>query len=195
MAIPAAGSVSMSQINTEYGRGNNLNAYRGTTYYTSSAGPFTFPAGTISMNNFRGTQANSPVTISLASLQSKALFSYVVTGDLPASVELFFSPLGFWISTDDALSSGDWASPNASGRGASYWLSWTRTATAGGTGTATASSGYVGLSTGRSIIVQQNSNPGTDYWQAQYSFSISSSSSGSPVVASCTNVVMTVINV
>lgn len=193
MAIPAAGSVSMSQINTEYGLGTNLNAYRGTTYYTSSAGPFTFPAGTISMNNFRGTQANSPVTISLASLQSKALFSYYTT--FPATVELFFSPLGFWIASDDALTVGDWASPNASGRGAAYWLSWTRTATAGGTGTATASSGYVGLSTGRSIFVTQTSNPGTDYWQAQYSFSISSSSSGSPVVASCTNVVMTVVNV
>jgi hypothetical protein len=50
----------MSQINTEFGRGNNLNSYRGTTYYTSSGGPFTFPSGAISFSNFYGTQATSP---------------------------------------------------------------------------------------------------------------------------------------
>jgi hypothetical protein len=50
----------MAQINTEFGRGNNLNSYRGTTYYTSGGGPFTFPAGAISFSNFYGTQATSP---------------------------------------------------------------------------------------------------------------------------------------
>ena len=61
MALPSSGTLTMAQINAEFGRGNNLNAYRGTTYYTSSGGPFTFPTGAISFSNFYGTQAISPM--------------------------------------------------------------------------------------------------------------------------------------
>lgn len=59
--LPGSGAISINDINTLFGRGNNLNAYRGTQYYTSSAGPFTFSSGAIAMNNFYGTgpQANS----------------------------------------------------------------------------------------------------------------------------------------
>ena len=39
----------MSQINTEFGRGNNLNAYRGTSHSTG-----TFPSGAISFSDFYG---------------------------------------------------------------------------------------------------------------------------------------------
>ena len=58
--LPSSGAISINDINTLYARGNNLNAYRGTTYYTSSSGPFTFPSGAIAMSNFYGTgpQAN-----------------------------------------------------------------------------------------------------------------------------------------
>jgi hypothetical protein len=69
MALPASGTLTMAQINTEFGRGNNLNSYRGTTYYTSSGGPFTFPSGAISFSNFYGTQVNSP------------LFSFTIPGN------------------------------------------------------------------------------------------------------------------
>lgn len=53
--LPTSGALSISAINAIFSRGNNLNAYRGTTYYTSTAGPFTFSSGAISMNSFYGT--------------------------------------------------------------------------------------------------------------------------------------------
>lgn len=53
--LPGSGALSISAINSVFGRGNNLNSYRGTTYYTSSSGPFTFSSGAISMSSFYGT--------------------------------------------------------------------------------------------------------------------------------------------
>jgi hypothetical protein len=49
MTLQSSGAISMSQINTEFGRGNNLNAYRGTSHSTG-----TFPSGAISFSDFYG---------------------------------------------------------------------------------------------------------------------------------------------
>ena len=53
--LPGSGAISINDINGLFGRGNDLNSYRGTTYYTSTAGPFTFSSGAIDMNGFHGT--------------------------------------------------------------------------------------------------------------------------------------------
>jgi hypothetical protein len=57
--LPASGALSINDINTLFARGNDLNSYRSTTYYTSSAGPFTFSSGAISMSSFYGTGPSS----------------------------------------------------------------------------------------------------------------------------------------
>jgi len=69
MTLPTSGPLSIYQINAQFGRGNNLNAYRNTLYYTSSGGPFTFPNTNISISNFYGTSnvAIIPVVFFLTS--------------------------------------------------------------------------------------------------------------------------------
>jgi len=81
----------MSAINTEFGRGNNLNSYRGTTYYTSSGGPFTFPSGAISFNNFYGTQATSPTTFTIS-----PAVSGITNWSLSANGPLNLGSAGVW---------------------------------------------------------------------------------------------------
>lgn len=75
MPIPSTGAVSMLNIRDEYvnaivgssvyGSSNtnlfNLNYYRGKSYYRSSDGAMlSFSSGTITMNDFRGTQSFDP---------------------------------------------------------------------------------------------------------------------------------------
>ena len=64
--LPSSGPISLNDINNVFGRGLNLNAYRGTTYYTSTAGPFTFSSGAISMSSFYGTGPTANITYTVA---------------------------------------------------------------------------------------------------------------------------------
>lgn len=59
--LPTSGPLSINDINALFGRGNNLNAYKGTVYATVS-GSGTFPTGAISISNFYGTSPRVPLS-------------------------------------------------------------------------------------------------------------------------------------
>lgn len=61
MTLQASGTITMAQINAEFGRGNDLNSYRGTTWYTDAGASGTFSSGAISMSDFYGKRATSPM--------------------------------------------------------------------------------------------------------------------------------------
>lgn len=60
MTLPSGGILEMYSINQEFGRGYDLNAYRGTPWYTDAGGSGTFSGGTISIAEFFGKRATSP---------------------------------------------------------------------------------------------------------------------------------------
>lgn len=64
MTLPSGGNLpplSIADIQAEFSRGNNLNAYRGTSYFNPDNSTSYFPAGIIRISDFYGTAKNSPV--------------------------------------------------------------------------------------------------------------------------------------
>ena len=56
---PSSGSIDIASVNTLFGRGDSISNYTGTTYYTSTGGPFTFPSSCFGFNAFYGTGPNA----------------------------------------------------------------------------------------------------------------------------------------
>ena len=185
MTLPASGNpIAISQINTEFALGNNLNAYRGVTWYTDAGGTGTFSAGAISMSEFYSKRKNSPFTPSLSELQSVMIVSSYSS---PDSLTLLMSSNGTWnaIGSEGTVATGNWGTPTTSGIGSSYWIRFTRTAQDLSVGSSSPSTGWLSLSTAQGVTVYNPTSAGT--FSATYSIQISTDSGGSNIVASCTN--------
>lgn len=79
MPLPSSGTISFSQINAEFGRGTNLNAYRGAPFWLpNNATTFFFPTGTISFSDFYGKLGASPVVPGTATYTSPGSYSFSV---------------------------------------------------------------------------------------------------------------------
>lgn len=62
MTLQASGLITMAQINAEFSRGNNLNSYRGTGWWTDAGASGSFPAGAISFSDAYSKRASAPGT-------------------------------------------------------------------------------------------------------------------------------------
>ena len=63
MTLQSSGTISLADINNEFGRGYDLNAYRGVQYWIDDADGSTgvFPSNPISLGHFYGTRSSDPV--------------------------------------------------------------------------------------------------------------------------------------
>ena len=61
MTLQSSGILYMSQINGEFGRGNDLNAYRGTYFYYTDGNIGYFPSGQIAFSDFYSKSLVQPL--------------------------------------------------------------------------------------------------------------------------------------
>ena len=192
-ALQSSGAISISQINAEFGRGNNLNAYRGTTWYTDAGGSGTFSSGAISMSEFYGKRATPAFNVAYSSGFGNGYFiddvfysfGEAAGAGIRWNANGTMDQYGFDFGYQSLGQT--WGNPTTSGIGSNYWIRFTRTAAVGfGAGAAsTASTGWLQLDSGREIIIYQN--PARQIY-AEYTVEISSSSSGSPVLTTRTGI-------
>ena len=75
MPLPPSGQISMAQIHAEFGRGYNLNAYRGTSHSTG-----TFPSGQISFADFHGKSNIPPLVVTYPPTADGQFYGYDYCG-------------------------------------------------------------------------------------------------------------------
>lgn len=79
MPTPPSGQISIATINANFGRGTNLNAYRGTIWYQPNSLNFGyFPTGAISLSDFYNKQPNDPATSGAADYGSPGTYGFTV---------------------------------------------------------------------------------------------------------------------
>ena len=61
MTLQSSGAIYLSQINAEFGRGLDLNSYRGTVWWTDAGSTGNFSSGSIYINEFYGKRLTQPV--------------------------------------------------------------------------------------------------------------------------------------
>ena len=191
MTLPASGNpISISQINTEFSLGNSLSAYRGVTWWTDAGGTGTFDSTNLDMSEFYSKRVNSPFTVSLATLNGTTTTS---SGD-DVTIELYLNTNGTWTITgyEGQLGASNWGTPTTAGIGSSYWVRFTRTTNPFAPGIATASTGWLQLSSNRGVGVY---NPGAGgVATGIYTIEISTNSGGTAIVATATNVSLQAFN-
>lgn len=177
--LPGTGSLSMSAINLVFdSRGNNLNAYRGTAWYTSAGGSGTFSSGAITFNDFYNKGPSAAITVNINALTDTFIASY--DGIFPVTASISFFNDGTYIIENgpNPQINSNWATPTTAGVGSSYWISWVLVGVVGTNGTATASSGgRLAMSSTRTIACNKNSGGTTDY-TAEYDLEIWDAASG-----------------
>lgn len=125
-------------------------------------------------------------SVSLAGIPSNSFAYYTSSTTIEISINLYSD--GIWDVSDDSgqQATGNWGSPTTSGGGAAYWVKFTRTGvTPVGSGNSTPTTGWLNLSTTRSVSDYVNFFD-TQAQSAQYTIQIATDSGGSNIIATVT---------
>lgn len=103
--LPASGAIGISDIHNEFGRGHDLNAYRGVPWYTEAGGSGHFSSGQISMAEFFGKRSSPPpVQVYTHTIKGGVgTYSYVTENvDFGTAISNRYVVVGAWSSDNDA---------------------------------------------------------------------------------------------
>jgi hypothetical protein len=136
MTLPLSGALSLNQINNEFGRGRNLNAYRGVTWYTDGGSSGSFTSSNLGFNQFYGKRPDAPYRYGTGSgvyspgsppSSRGNVFAYINDGQPFAAFEIYViattsgQPLGLVLSGN--LDSGGFFSTRVDVTGpGGYWF-------------------------------------------------------------------------
>lgn len=168
------GTISLSDVNVELSKSSTAAISLNDTDVRTLAG-VTGSGTTISMDNLRG---KSSVTVSLALLEGYYFASEI--GNVWFQLQ-FFANGNFQVSYNGVNESAAWRTPTGTGVGAGYYIRFTLTASGGVGMSASAPSGWNQLSATQVLSIDKTS-PGIGF--RTYTVEISSSATGSPVLAS-----------
>ena len=194
MTLASGGSLSLYTINGEFGRGYDLNSYRGTSWYTDAGGSGSFSSYNLGIDQFYSKRVSAPYSISLSVVNGFSWEAYFGGGSYS---EVYFNTNGTITSYDMSGSSvgpsGNWGSPTTGGLGNSYWIRFTRTDSTLSGGISTGSTGWMSLDATRTISVVHAGASG-GYIDSTYSVDIATDSGGSNIVASSTGLYIYLFN-
>jgi hypothetical protein len=190
------GSTATRSINLELVRAAGATSSLNETALRTLAG---VASGTISISNFYG-KSNFTVAYNSLYIGSGYTFEDVYVGGSQGNVAIRWNTDGtmsFFNADSGYTAMNNWGTPTTAGIGSSYWIRFTRTATASfGSPTAatnsTASTGWLQLNTSQEI--QTNRSPGQNFFGATYTIEISSDSGGATILNTLTGIKLQLVD-